>query len=62
MCTLLITQHSDSWNVAVMDETVLEAEISHFLPFTLPSRRFSAGYFSSCKFKMKNNSKERERE
>lgn len=56
ICTLLITQHSASWNVATMDVTVLEAAISHFLPFTSPLSKFSAGCFSSCKFQVKNNS------
>ena len=56
MCTLLITQHSASWNVAAMDVTVLEEAISHFLPFTPPLSKFSAGCFSSCKFQIKIHS------
>jgi hypothetical protein len=39
-----------------MDVTVLEEAISHFLPFTPPFSKFSAGCFSSCKFQIKNNS------
>jgi hypothetical protein len=39
-----------------MDVTVLEAAVSHFLPFTSPLSKFSAGCFSSCKFQVKNNS------
>jgi hypothetical protein len=35
-----------------MDVTELEEEISHFPSVTFPLRRFSAGCFSSCKFRI----------